>query len=172
MTVRPPRAGISGRRPLPAPITLFTGCLTCRLYFFAAQENRARPDRRERSERFTGGANMQWPALRKLAPLSHAWGPSPGTRREGAAGGKHPRRRPPRALHPAAVMGRRAGVAPQDRDRPRAGPSEASGGRARASLPQALEPPPGDPGVVDGVPGVAVAEVVLHGPEVRARSAR
>ena len=37
---------------------------------------------------------------------------------------------------------------------------------APTSLPQPLEAAAGHPRVVDGVPRVAVAEVVLHGPEV------
>ena len=39
---------------------------------------------------------------------------------------------------------------------------------ARASLPQPLEAATGDARVVDGVAGIAMAEIVLHGPEVGA----
>ena len=35
-------------------------------------------------------------------------------------------------------------------------------------LPQPFEPMPGNPGVMGGVLGIAVAQIVLHGPQVRA----
>ena len=101
--------------------------------------------------------------------------PAIGTRGEGVAGGKGAggpakgRRsasranggtKPRYATRRVMVRRDRAEARREGAPRPR--------GPALLSLPEPLEPPAGDPRVVDGVPGVAMPEIVLHRAEVGA----